>query len=344
MMDSHPLYLNGKFVQTGTTLPVVNPATGEQFALVSIVQREQVHTAISDAHAAFGAWSATTAQARGQVLHRIADELDRQKDEIARLVTLENGKPLSQSLGEVAMSVDHLRWFAEEGRRAYGRVIPHQIAGKRHLVIKSPVGVVGAISPWNFPLVLAVRKIAPALAAGCPVVLKPASQTPLCAIAFARCAHTAGLPPGVLQIVLGSASMIGQEFLSNPLCSKVTFTGSTEVGRELIRWAAEQIKRLSLELGGHAPLLVFDDANLKRAVEGTVIAKFRNSGQSCIAANRLYVQAGIYDRFVEAMVERVRSLKFGNGLEPGMDIGPVINQQALDSALAQIEDAVRGGA
>ncbi len=343
-MDTHPLYLNGQFVQTGTSLPVVDPATGEEFARISTVEREQVRKAIADARAAFSGWSGMTAQARGQVLRRIADELERQKSEVARLVTLENGKPLAQSLGEVAMSVDHLRWFAEEASRAYGRVIPNQAAGKRHLVIKSPVGVVGAISPWNFPLVLAVRKIAPALAAGCPVVLKPASQTPLCAIAFARCAHAAGLPAGVLQVVLGPAPMIGQEFLSNPLCSKITFTGSTEVGRELIRGAAEQIKRLSLELGGHAPLLVFDDADLERAVEGTMVAKFRNTGQSCIAANRIYVQAGIYDRFVEALVARVRSLKVGNGLEPGTEIGPMINQQGLDHALAQIHDAVKRGA
>ena len=244
------------------------------------------------------------------------------------------------------MSVDHLRWFAEEGRRAYGRVIPHQAAGKRNLVIKSPVGVVGAISPWNFPLVLAVRKVAPALAAGCPVVLKPASQTPLCAaLALAECAAKAKLPAGVLQVIPGSARMIGEEMLSNPICRKITFTGSTQVGQELIRGAAAQVKRLSLELGGHAPVPVFDDVDLSKAVEGTIAAKFRNTGQSCIAANRIYVQSGIYDRFVEAFVARVKSLKTGNGMEDGTDIGPLVNQRGLTYSSPDFDgDAVRGGA
>jgi succinate-semialdehyde dehydrogenase/glutarate-semialdehyde dehydrogenase len=343
-METRPLYLNGQFVQTQETLAVVDPATGEPFAKVSTASRPQVRQAIADAGTALGAWRDMTAKARGDFLLAIAGEMDRRKDEIARLITLENGKPLAQSKGEVAMSVDHLRWFAEEGRRAYGRVIPHQAAGKRNLVIKSPVGVVGAISPWNFPLVLAVRKVAPALAAGCPVVLKPASQTPLCALALAECAAKAKLPAGVLQVTPGSARMIGEEMLTNPICRKITFTGSTQVGQELIRGAAAQVKRLSLELGGHAPVLVFDDVDVSKAVEGTIAAKFRNTGQSCIAANRIYVQAGIYDRFVEAFVARVKSLKTGNGMEDGTDIGPLVNQEGLDAALAQIEDAVRGGA
>jgi succinate-semialdehyde dehydrogenase/glutarate-semialdehyde dehydrogenase len=343
-MDARPLYLNGKFVQTPDTLPVVDPATGEPFAKVCTIKREQVRQAIADAGAALDAWRDMTAKSRGDALLAMAAELDRRKDEIARLITLENGKPLAQSKGEVAMSVDHLRWFAEEGRRAYGRVIPHQVAGKRHLVIKSPVGVVGAISPWNFPLVLAVRKIAPALAAGCTVVLKPASQTPLCAIALAECADAVRLPAGVFQVVLGSARQIGEEMLTNPICRKITFTGSTEVGQELIRGAAAQVKLLSLELGGHAPVLVFDDADLTKAVEGTLLAKFRNTGQSCIAANRIYVQSGIYNRFVDAFVARVKSLKTGSGLEDGMDIGPLVNQEGLNAALAQIDDAVNGGA
>jgi succinate-semialdehyde dehydrogenase/glutarate-semialdehyde dehydrogenase len=257
---------------------------------------------------------------------------------------MENGKPLAQSKGEVAMSIDHLRWFAEECRRAYGRVIPHQVSGKRNLVIKSPVGVVGAISPWNFPLVLAVRKIAPALAAGCPVVLKPASQTPLCALAFAACCDAVKLPEGVFQVVLGPARAIAEEMLANPICRKITFTGSTEVGKQLIAGAAGSVKLLSLELGGHAPVLVFDDADLDRAVDGAVLAKFRNTGQSCIAANRIYVQQGIYQRFVDAFVAKARALKVGNGLEDGIDIGPLVNQQGLDQALAHINDAVRKGA
>ncbi|MBI3879441.1 MAG: NAD-dependent succinate-semialdehyde dehydrogenase, partial [Verrucomicrobia bacterium] len=275
---------------------------------------------------------------------KIAAEVEKRKDEIARAMTEENGKPLQQSLGEVGMTVDHLRWFAEEARRGYGRIVPNQVEGKRHLVIKSPIGVVGAISPWNFPLVLAVRKIAPALAAGCPVVLKPASATPVCAAIFAECVHAAGLPKGVFQLVVGAASAIAQEFLDNPLCRKITFTGSTEVGQKLITGAAKGVKPLSLELGGCAPLLVFADADLDKAIEGTMIAKFRNGGQSCIAANRIYVERAIYPQFLEKLVARVKALKVGNGLEPGVDIGALINTDAVVNAARHVEDAVRKGA
>src|SRR5262249_12533496 len=243
-----------------------------------------------------------------------------------------------------AFAVDHLRWFAEEARRAYGRIVPHQVDGKRHLVIKSPMGVVGAITPWNFPLVLAVRKAAPALAAGNTVILKPAEQTPLCAVALAECGAAAGLPKGVFQVVLGDAPEIGQEFLQNPLCRKVTFTGSTEVGRILIAGAAQTIKPLSLELGGNAPALVFDDIELDRAVEGALIAKTRKTGQSCIAANRVYVQRAIYEDFLEPFTARMQSLKVGDGLEKGIDIGPLIDDAALAKAFAHIEDAVARGA
>src|SRR4029077_12567973 len=251
-----------------------------------------------DAHEAFSHWRQLPGKARGDFLHQIAAEVQRRRDEIARLMTLENGKPLTQSQGEVAMSIDHLTWFAEEARRAYGRTVPNQVEGKRHLIVKTPMGVVAAISPWNFPLALAVRKIAPALAAGCTVILKPASKTPLCASVFAECVDAVHLPKGVFQLVAGSASEIGKEFLENPLCRKITFTGSTEVGKKLIEGAAKQVKPLSLELGGHAPVLVFEDANLEGAVEGTMMAKFRNSGQSCIAANRVYVQRSIYEPFL----------------------------------------------
>ncbi len=278
------------------------------------------------------------------MLHKIASELHRRREEIARLITLENGKPLTQSQGEVAMATDHLRWFAEEARRAYGRVIPHQVDEKRHLVLRTPIGVVGAISPWNFPLVLAVRKVAPALAAGCTVILKPASRTPLCASVFAECVNAAGLPAAVFQLIAGSAAEIGQEFLDNPLCRKISFTGSTEVGKKLIEGAAKQVKPLSLELGGHAPVLVFEDADLSDAVEGTLAAKFRNTGQSCIAANRIYVQRSIYEPFLKAFVERTRALKVGDGLDPEVQIGPLIDEEAMVKALEHVQDAVRGGA
>jgi succinate-semialdehyde dehydrogenase/glutarate-semialdehyde dehydrogenase len=343
-MKPHPLFLAGQWRHTDSTLRVNNPATGEPFAEVCTIGRAEVAQAIADAHAALPAWRGLTARSRGDFLRKIADAIEQRGSEIARTITLENGKPLAQSSGEVAMSVDHLRWFAEEGRRAYGRVVPHQADGKRHLVIKTPVGVVGAISPWNFPLVLAVRKIAPALAAGCPVILKPASATPLSALAFAAAAESAGLPSGVFQTVVGPATAIGAEFLENPLCRKISFTGSTEVGQALIHGAAPGIKPLSLELGGHAPALVFADADIDRAVEGVAIAKFRNTGQSCIAANRIYVQRGIYDEFLERFAAHVRAMKVGDGLQPGVQIGPLINEEGLEKALAHIENAIHHGA
>jgi succinate-semialdehyde dehydrogenase/glutarate-semialdehyde dehydrogenase len=340
----HKIYLNGEWIATGRELEVVNPADGKVFASVSTVDREQVKAALNAAHAAFQKWRALTAKERGAMLLRVADELKRRQGEIACTITLENGKPLAQSKGEVAMAEDHLRWFAEEGKRAYGRVIPQQDSRKRNLAIKSPIGPVGAIAPWNFPLALSVRKAAPALAAGCPVILKPASKTPLSAIALAECMEAAQIPAGVFQLAIGNAEMIAGEFLSNPLCRKITFTGSTEVGQSLIRGAAETVKPLSLELGGHAPLLVFEDCDLDVAVRETVIAKFRNTGQSCIAANRIYVQKSIYAEFMSRFVAAVKALKVGNGLEQGIDVGPLIGEKALAGALNQIEDAVKRGA
>ena len=343
-MNTHPLYLNGRWVRSQTTLSVVNPATEEPFAKVCTVERARVAEAVRDAHVAFPNWRQLTGKARGAYLRNIADELEKRAEDVARTITLENGKPLAQSRGEVAMSVDHLRWFAEEARRAYGRVVPHQVDSKRHLVIKTPVGVVAAISPWNFPLVLALRKVAPALAAGCPVILKPASATPLCAVALAECVEAAKIPEGVFQLVLGRSADIAQEFLDNPLCRKITFTGSTEVGRTLIQGAAAQIKPLSLELGGHAPVLIFDDADLGAAVEGAMMAKFRNTGQSCIAANRLYVQRSVYGKFLELFTERTRAMRVGDGMEEGVEIGPLINEEGVAKAAEHIEDALQRGA
>lgn len=343
-MKIHPLYLNGEFVTTAESLPVLNPATGQPFARMATGTRATVAQALAAAHTAFATWRNVTGKSRGDHLLKIAAEVERRKDEIARTITMENGKPLAQSLGEIGMTIDHLRWFAEEARRGYGRTIPPQADGKRHLVIKTPIGVVAAISPWNFPLVLAVRKVAAALAAGCTVVLKPASATPICSALFAECVHAAGLPPGVFQLVAGSASAIGAELLENPHCRKITFTGSTEVGKKLIVGAAATVKPLSLELGGHSPVLVFDDADLPRAVEGAMIAKYRNTGQSCIAANRIYVQRGCAEAFIAAFVDRVKALKVGDGLTAGVDIGPLINPAAVDFALQHIADAQARGA
>lgn len=337
------VYLNGEWVDTGGEIEVVNPADGRVFASVCTVERDRVHGALRAADDAFSRWRALAAKERGAFLLRAADELKRRQAEIARIITLENGKPLAQSKSEVAMAEDHLRWFAEEGRRAYGRWIPHQDACKRHVTIKSPLGPVGAISPWNFPLLLAARKVAPALAAGCTLILKPSSKTPLSAIALTECLEAAGIPAGVFQLVIGEAKQIASEFLENPLCRKVTFTGSTAVGQALIRGAAESIKPLSLELGGHAPVLVFEDCDLDTAVRETMIAKFRNTGQSCIAANRIYVQKSIYGEFLSRFVTATRSLKIGNGLDERVEVGPVIDEKALASALHQIEDVVAHG-
>jgi succinate-semialdehyde dehydrogenase/glutarate-semialdehyde dehydrogenase len=343
-MKTYPVYLNGELTVTQKAHEVTNPAKGEVVAKMSTVDRATVAQAIQDAHIAFQTWRNSPGKKRGEFLRQIAAEVQRRRDEIARVITLENGKPLAQSEGEVAMTVDHLTWFAEEARRGYGRMVPHQVDGKRHLVFKTPVGVVGAISPWNFPLVLAVRKIAPALAAGCTVILKPASKTPLCASLFAECVDAVKLPKGVFQLVAGSASDIGKEFLENPLCRKITFTGSTEVGKKLIEGAARQIKPLSLELGGHAPVIVFEDAELESVVEGTMLAKFRNTGQSCIAANRVYVQRSIYEPFLKRLVEKTRELKVGDGLDAKSQIGALIDADGVAKAVEHVEDAVRGGA
>ncbi len=342
-MKTYSVYLNGELTITDKVCEVTNPAKGNLLAKMSTVDRAAVAKAIQDAHTAFQTWRNLPGKKRGELLRQIANEVHRRRDEIARVLTLENGKPLTQSEGEVAMTVDHLTWFAEEARRAYGRLVPHQVEGKRHLIFKTPIGVVAAISPWNFPLVLAVRKIAPSLAAGCTVVLKPASKTPLCASLFAECVDAVKLPKGVFQLVAGSASEIGKEFLENPLCRKITFTGSTEVGKKLIEGAARHVKPLSLELGGHAPVLVFEDADLERAVEGTMLAKFRNSGQSCIAANRVYVHRSVYEPFLKLFVEKARATKVGDGLDPRSQVGALIDEEAVNKAVEHVEDAVRGG-
>ena len=343
-MDTYGLYLNGEWVDSEKKLTVIDKGTGEAFAEVATVDRAGIHKAIADAEAARAGWAATTGMARGDLLLKLAAEVSKRAEEIAHDITLENGKPLPQSKGEVGMAIDHIRWFAEEARRSYGRSVPNQTPGKRHLILKHPVGVVGAIAPWNFPLVLSLRKVGPALAAGCPVILKPASATPVCAVKLAQCIEAAGFPKGVFQLVVGKASDIGNEMLENPLCRKISFTGSTEVGKKLIEGAAKTCTRLSLELGGNAPLLVFADADLDKAVDGAIITKFRNSGQSCIASNRIYVERLILDAFVEKFVERTKALKVGYGLEEGVEIGPLIDEAGREAALQFVEDAKAKGA
>lgn len=337
-------YIAGEWVHTKDQIEVIDPSTGKAFAKVSSIQQQHVSTALLAAEKAFGDWRQFSALERGNLLRKVADELTRRRTEIARSITLENGKPLAQSEGEVAMSADHLYWFAEETRRVYGRSVPNQVKGKRHMIVKIPIGVVGAIAPWNFPLVLSVRKAAPAMAAGCPVILKPATQTPLSSIQLAECMQAAEVPAGVFQLVIGNAAMISQAFLTSPICRKISFTGSTKVGRLLIEGAAQSIKPLCLELGGLAPVLVFEDCDLDVAVRETIIAKFRNTGQSCIAANRIYVQKSIHKEFTRRFCAAVMQLKTGPGLEPRMDVGPLINEAAVQGALEQIDDAVKKGA
>ncbi len=346
--DRFPMYINGKWVDAegGRTFEVRNPANQTVSGVVPDAGVAEARYAIEAADRAFPSWSQTPAKERGAILKRIMDLMAQRRDEIARLVVLENGKPYEEAKGEVGFSMGYFGWFAEEARRTYGDIVSSPFAHKRLWVLQQPVGVVGAITPWNFPANMITRKIAPAMAAGCTVVLKPASATPMTALAIARCAHDAGLPPGVLNIITAASSRsIGEELLGNPLVKKIGFTGSTDVGKGLMELAAKQIKRISFELGGNAPFIVFDDADFDKALEGAVAMKFlRVGGQSCICANRIFVQETIADRFIPAFVERTKALKVGPGFEPGVQLGPLINQEAVKNMQYYVEDAVARGA
>ncbi len=290
------------------------------------------------------AWMKLTPFDRAKVLKKTADLMRERADAIARTLTMEQGKPLAEAKGEVLHSADTFEWFAEEGKRAYGQVIPNSQPGKKHVTLKHPVGVVGAISPWNFPITLQARKIAPALAAGCTIVCKPASQTPLCLVQVFECMVDAGLPAGVANLVMGPAQDVADEFMENPVCRKISFTGSTEVGKQLIRGCADQVKRVSMELGGHAPFIVFPDADPEAGAKLAVMGKFRNNGQVCIAPSRFYVHKDVQKKFTEAAVEFAKSLKLGNGLDAGVDIGPMFEKRAMDGTDTLIEDAKKTGA
>jgi succinate-semialdehyde dehydrogenase/glutarate-semialdehyde dehydrogenase len=344
LMKVHPVYLNGQFVLTDGTIPVVDPATGATFASMSVIEREKAATVVRDAHAAFQFWRETPASTRADFLERIAAEIRKRLSEFSKLISLENGKPVVQSEAEVAAALDILVWFAGEARRNYGRVLPVVSENRSHLVVKYPVGVVAAFTPWNFPLSHPVRKIAAALAAGCTVILKPSRRTPLTAVLFAECLAECELPKGVFQLVCGDPGALAKEFLSHPHCRKLSFTGSTAVGRELIRAAADQVKLLSLQLSGNAPAIVFDDCDLDGAVNGVMIAKFLNSGQSCIAVNRIYVQRNLYPGFLQMLVQRVKELKIGDGLDSSAQVGPMISEAAVARVREHVSDAVQGGA
>jgi len=344
--DLRKMYINGQWCEAsnGKTLAVINPATEETIADIAFGTREDTKRAIDAAAKAMPAWMKLTPWDRAKVLKKTADLMRERADALARTLTMEQGKPLLEAKGEVMHSADTFEWFAEEGKRAYGQIIPPSTQGNRHFTIKHPVGVVGAIGPWNFPITLQARKIAPALAAGCTIVCKPASQTPLSLLGVFECMVEAGVPAGVVNLVMGSARDIANEFLENPIVRKISFTGSTEVGKELMRKAADHVKRLSLELGGHAPFIVFPDADPEVVAKAAVLGKFRNNGQVCISPSRFFVHKDIEKRFTEAAVAAARDLKIGNGLDEGVIVGPMFEKKAMDSTIDLVNDATKGGA
>jgi succinate-semialdehyde dehydrogenase/glutarate-semialdehyde dehydrogenase len=348
-MPTNPLlktqaFIDGAWVGT-PSLPVFNPATGIEIARVPDLGAAEARQAIEAAHKAFASWSRKLAKERSQIMRRWYDLIMQNADGLAELLTREQGKPLAEAKGEIAYGASFIEFYAEEAKRVYGDIIPSFAKDSRVFVLKQPLGVVAAITPWNFPHAMITRKIAPALAAGCTVVCKPAEDTPLSALALAGLAEQAGFPQGVLNIVTtANPAPVGAELATNPLVRGIAFTGSTEVGRLLMQQAAGTIKKVSLELGGNAPFIVFDDADLDAAVAGAIISKFRNSGQTCVCANRIFVQAGIYDAFAAKLAKAVQQLKTGDGMTPGITQGPLINQAALDKVKTHVADAVQKGA
>lgn len=339
------IYIDGVWMRpAGASIEVTNPATGELVGRVPKAGREETAAAIRAAERALPAWAARTAKERAGILRRWYDLIVANADDLAQILTAEQGKPLIEARAEILYGAAFFEWFAEEAKRVYGELIPAPAHDRRLMVMRQPIGVCAAITPWNFPMAMIPRKAAPALAAGCTMVLKPASATPLSALALAELAHRAGLPAGVFNVVAGDSRAVGEELVTSPTVRKVTFTGSTEVGRELMVKAAGTIKKVSLELGGNAPVLIFDDADIPTAVAGAMATKFRNMGQTCVCANRIYVQSGIYGRFVEAFCAAVRALRVGDGAQAGIEQGPLIDEAAVQKTLEHIEDAVRLGA
>jgi succinate-semialdehyde dehydrogenase/glutarate-semialdehyde dehydrogenase len=329
---------------SGKTLPVTNPGDGSAVGTVPSLAREEVVQAVQAAHGAFLTWSKTTPKERSILLRRWAELIRANLTDLALIMTTEQGKPLAEARGEITQSAEFIEWFAEEGRRVYGDVIPSPMGDRRLLTIKQAVGVCAAITPWNFPSAMLARKVGPALAVGCTMLIKPATQTPFSAIALVALAEEAGIPKGVLSLVTGSSAMIGEVFCSHPLVKKLTFTGSTEVGRVLLRQCADTVKKVSMELGGNAPFIVFDDADVDAAVDGLMISKYRNAGQTCVCANRVFVQAGIHDLFVAKLLDKVAALKMGIGTAEGVTQGPMIDEQAVAKVEALIADANAQGA
>lgn len=350
LSDTHLLrnqaYLNGSWLSSqGASLEVTNPASGEVIATVPDLGVNETRQVISDASKAWGGWQSKTARERAVVLRGWFDLIMQNQDDLARILSWEQGKPLVEAMGEIAYGASFIEWFAEEGKRVYGDVIPSTQADRRIMVIKQPVGVVCAITPWNFPNAMITRKAAPALAAGCPFVIKPAAETPLSALALAELADRAGIPPGIFNVLTTSqAREVGREMTSNPQVRKLSFTGSTAVGKILMRQCADTVKKLSLELGGNAPFLVFDDADIDAAVQGAMASKYRNSGQTCVCANRLIVQDSVYDEFAEKLAAEVERLNVGEATEDGVQQGPLISEAAVEKVEAHISDALGKGA
>ncbi len=339
-------YINGQWcdAQSKETVAIANPATGAVIASVPVMGQAETQAAIAAAEAALPAWRALTAKERGAKLRRWFELLNENSDDLALMMTTEQGKPIAEAKGEVTYAASFIEWFAEEAKRVYGDTIPGHQGDKRIMVIKQPVGVTAAITPWNFPAAMITRKAAPALAAGCTMVVKPAPQTPFTALALAVLAERAGIPAGVFSVITGDAIGIGNEMCSNPVVRKLSFTGSTQVGIKLMEQCAPTLKKLSLELGGNAPFIVFDDANIDAAVEGAMIAKYRNAGQTCVCANRIYVQAGVYDEFARKLSIAVGKLKVGEGITEGVTTGPLINRAAVEKVQSHLEDALSKGA
>ncbi len=339
-------YVAGQWIDAddGKTVAVTNPATGEQLGTVPVCGTKETERAIAAADKAQKAWRDVSAKERAAILRKLNDLMLANTDDLALIMTSEQGKPLTESKGEIAYAASFIEWFADEARRTYGDTIPAPQGDRRILAIKQPVGTTAAITPWNFPTAMLTRKAGPALAAGCSMVVKPATQTPYSALAFAELAERAGVPKGLLSVLTGSASQIGGEMTRNPLVRKLTFTGSTEVGRTLMRQSADTIKKLSLELGGNAPFIVFDDADLDAAVEGAMISKYRNTGQTCVCANRIYVQKGVLEAFTKKLVAKVEALKVGSGVDAGVNQGPLIDDKAVAKIEEHIADAkAKGG-
>lgn len=345
-MTNQSMYIDGNWKNSasGEFFDVYNPATNEKIAEVAYGDRADAKEAIEAANNAFPGWAGLTANERSAYLYKLYQIILEEKEILAQTITKEMGKPINESRGEVTIAAEYILWYAEEAKRVYGEIVAASTTNKRLHVIKQPVGPVAAITPWNFPVSMVTRKLAPALASGCTVVLKPASNTPLSAVKLFECIEKAGFPKGVANLVIGNSQGIGSEITNNPFVKKITFTGSTPVGKKLVADASAQMKRTSMELGGHAPFIVFEDANLEKAAEGVLISKYRNAGQTCICLNRLYVQKSIKKEFEEILKKKVAALKIGNGLDESTEIGPLIDQSAYEKVQEQVNDAVEKGA